>query len=41
MGIDTLALMIAKSPNKTRTEGMVTKELGVAAQSNNTNSSDV
>ena len=29
MGIDTLSLMIAKSPIKAKTEGLVMKELGV------------
>lgn len=30
MGIDTLALMIAKAPVKARTEALVMKELGVS-----------
>ena len=29
MGIDTLALIIATSPNKAKTENLVMKELGV------------
>jgi len=33
MGIDTLALMIAKSNFKNRTDSLVMKELGVASES--------
>lgn len=29
MGVDTLALMIAKSPARTKTENLIMKELGV------------
>ena len=29
MGVDTLALMIAKSPQKNKTEALISKELGV------------
>lgn len=33
MGIDTLALLVAKSPQRVRTEGLIMKELGVTAAS--------
>lgn len=35
MGIDTLALLIAKSPFKLKTEGLVMKELSVTSDSSN------
>jgi len=33
MGVDTLALMIAKSSLKNKTDGLIMKELGVVVQS--------
>ena len=33
MGVDTLALIIAKSPSKIKTEGLVMKELGIQSDS--------
>jgi len=35
MGIDTLALLITKSPSKVKTEGLVMKELNVTSDSSN------
>jgi len=35
MGIDTLALLISKSPTKSKSEALVMKELGVQSSDSN------